>query len=128
MNTVVSTFLFVILLYGCENNGKRYDVKNIFVSNRISYNKPDMLPLNGMVFCKYGDMGKYVGGKRKGIHRGWYENGQLQYEGKYVNGKRDEIHKGWHKNGQLMYEWNFNNNEIINQNCWDEEGKEMKCK
>ena len=37
------------------------------------------------------------------IKKGYYENGQLEYEHPYQNGKRHGICKGWWKNGKLGY-------------------------
>ena len=46
---------------------------------------------------------------KSGIHKSWYENGQLKYKQPYKNGKKHGIYKGWYENGQLMYEHPYKN-------------------
>ena len=51
----------------------------------------------------------YKNGKRHGICKSWYEDGQPMYESPYKNGKKDGIWKGWYADGQLQYEYPYKN-------------------
>jgi len=62
-------------------------------------------------------------GKEDGLHKAWYENGQLEYEGNYKDGKRDGSFRSWNENGQLEEEWNYKDGKLISEKWWDKEGK-----
>jgi len=47
------------------------------------------------------------------IKRGYYANGQLQYEHPYKDGKRHGTHRSWHKNGKLEYEWLYEHGKLV---------------
>ena len=78
----------------------------------------------------------YKNGKRDGIWKKWYENGQLACEVNYNNGVLDGIAKIYHENGKLEREVSFNANKEegiiqaffpsgkINATCSFKEGKE----
>ena len=44
------------------------------------------------------------------------------------DGKKDGLFRDWYKNGQLKYEKNYKDGKAISKKCWDEEGKEKTCK
>ena len=46
-----------------------------------------------------GDYGK---GKKIGIWKEYYENGQLKFDGEYLNGKKNGKAKEFNENGDLM--------------------------
>lgn len=48
--------------------------------------------------------GDYVGGKKHGVWRWWYANGQLQSEVTFVHGLREGHETGWHENGNKSAE------------------------
>ena len=111
-----------------------------------------MKPLNGIVFCEFGENGKYINGKKEGLHKEWYESGQIQSELEYENGERTfkGYMKLWYSDGQLMFEgkyygdeqfereyfyngqlkWeviNDNEDKILSKKCWDEDGNKINC-
>ena len=49
----------------------------------------------------------YKDGKKQGLCKWWYENGQLRSEGNHKDGKPDGLYKWWHENGQLKSEGNL---------------------
>jgi len=144
--------LISIILFSCSNGNKRYHIDETTTpSDTITYLKSDMKPLNGIVFCEFGDNGKYINGKKDGIHKEWYDDGQIQSELEYENGKQTfkKYMKLWYDNGQLMYEGKYNGdkrygksywwdgklkNEVIikgdtiySKKCWDFESNEINC-
>jgi antitoxin component YwqK of YwqJK toxin-antitoxin module len=48
--------------------------------------------------------GEYVGGKKHGVWRWWYSDGQLQSEVTFVHGLREGHETGWHENGNKSAE------------------------
>jgi antitoxin component YwqK of YwqJK toxin-antitoxin module len=69
----------------------------------------------------------YKDGEDDGLHRSWYENGQLEMEENYKDGALDGLWKLYYKNGQLQLEQNWKDGIFINSKCWDKEGNEIKC-
>jgi len=100
------TILSFLLLISCSQ--KKYHIDEITTpSDTLSYLKNDMSLLNGLVYCEFGDLGLYVNGKKDGVHKEWYENGQLMFEKNYKNGTRDGLFRFWYENGQLESERSF---------------------
>ena len=52
-----------------------------------------------------------MNGKKEGIYRKYYENGQLCEEVNYIDDKMNGIYKRYHENGQLWIEVNYIDNE-----------------
>jgi antitoxin component YwqK of YwqJK toxin-antitoxin module len=46
-------------------------------------------------------------GKKEGIYKSYFENGQLCIEANYIDGKENGIFKSYFRNGQLFIEVNF---------------------
>jgi len=46
-------------------------------------------------------------GKKEGVYKRYYENGQVAIEINYINGKMNGIYKTYHSNGQLFQEGNY---------------------
>ena len=149
-------YLFVFLLISMSSiviSQNRYHVdKTTFaLKDTVVYLKHDMKPINGVLYCDYGDVGIYVKGKQDGLHRewhdngqlmwefnykndkadglwrGWYENGQLKNEYNYKDGKEDGLCRGWHENGQLKNEYNYKDGTLIDDRCYDENGNKIIC-
>lgn len=107
--------IFVFLLVSISSiviSQNRYHVDNttylFYYDDTVVKSKHDMKPINGVLYCDYGDIGIYVDGKNHdGFKRRWYRNGQLYYEYNLKDGKKDGLGKAWHKNGQLKAEVNF---------------------
>ena len=95
--------LLSIILFGCSNENKRYHIDETTSPNdTLTYLKSDMSLLNGIVF---GEFGKYVDGIKDGIHKEWYESGQILLEETYKLGDKNFngfYRKYWFENGQLM--------------------------
>ena len=104
-------YLFVFLLVSMSSiviSQNRYHVdKTTFaLKDTVVYLKHDMKPINGVLYCDYGDVGIYVKGKKDGLLREW-KNGQLWIEGNYKDGKADGLVREWYKDGQLQFEGNY---------------------
>ena len=109
MKKILSILFISVILFSCSDGDKRYHIDEVAIPNdTLAYLKSDMSLLNnGVVYCEFGELGKFINGEGKGRHKRWYENGQLRYEGNYKDGKKDGVHKGWRENGQLLYEKNY---------------------
>ena len=154
INTIKQLLILLIcvILFSCSNENKRYHIDETTTpSDTITYLKSDMKPLNGIVFCEFGENGKYINGKKEGLHKEWYKSGQIQSELEYENGKinfKKHI-KYWYEDGQLMIEDMYvkkqnigkmyygdgklrhkiisEDGKIISKQCWDYDGNEIKC-
>jgi antitoxin component YwqK of YwqJK toxin-antitoxin module len=51
-------------------------------------------------------------GKMEGTHKEWHQNGVVCYECYYVDGKREGFTRTWHQNGQLIGEYFCVNDKI----------------
>lgn len=105
-------YLFVFLLTAISSiviGQNRYHVdKTTFALYDTVVNlKHDMKPINGLLYCDNGDMGIYVNGKEDGLHRYWYDNGQLWYENNFKDCQLHGVQRGWHEDGRLYYETNW---------------------
>jgi len=99
--------------------------------------------------------GFYTNGKANGLMKWYHERGHLAGEGNMVdgirvgkwkicdiqengfcidanfkNGKRDGIWKIYHEHAKdkLWKEQTFQNDHMVSENCWDENGIEIECK
>jgi len=52
---------------------------------------------------------EYFQGRKHGLERRWYANGQLYWERTFKNGRKNGTHKGWWPNGQLKFFYPFKN-------------------
>ena len=79
-----------LLTVGSGISQNRYSQDEVVTPNdTITYLKSDTTPLNGFVYGEFGDKGEYKDGLKDGVHKEWYDNGQLWWEGNYKDGKRD---------------------------------------
>ena len=76
-------------------------------SDTLCYLKNDMTLLNGWVYKIFGYEGEFISGFRQGLHKYWFENGQLEDEVNYKDGYLDGFYKRWHENGQLACEADY---------------------
>ncbi len=98
--------LLCVPLIGVGQN--RYHIDEVtWPNDTIAYLKHDMSLLNGVVYCEFGELGNFIGGKRNDEHKRWYENGQLKFEGNFKDDKEDGLQRHWYENGQLKYEGNY---------------------
>jgi uncharacterized protein len=56
-----------------------------------------------------------VDGKKEGVYKRYYDNGQLWEECNYVNGKLNGEYKQYHDNGQLEAKCNYVNGETYGE-------------
>lgn len=49
----------------------------------------------------------YRNGKRDGVERAWYANGQLMYERRFSNGEESGEHLGWYSDGTRHFVYEF---------------------
>tara|TARA_A100001011_G_C13725318_1_gene601283 strand:- start:26 stop:532 length:507 start_codon:yes stop_codon:yes gene_type:complete len=104
----ILSLLIICLIVSCSQN--RYHVNEITKpTDGLYYLKNDMSLVNGIIYNKFGDVGLFKNGIKNGVHKIWYENGQLKYQGNYINGKPDGVYKSWYKNGQLKMEVDYRN-------------------
>ena len=153
MKKITHLLLLSIILFSCSNGSKKYSIdETTSPSDTITYLKSTMEPLNGIIVCEFGENGKYINGKKEGVHKEWYDNGQISSELEYENGKRTfkNYMKLWFDNGQLMYDGKYNvdkeyereyfydgqlkweiimdsEDEILSKRCWDEDGNKINC-
>jgi hypothetical protein len=65
----------------------------------------------------------------QGISKGYLgvvfscHGGKVRTLGNYKDGKREGVFRQWYENGQLRYEVNFKDDELISEKTWDEKGK-----
>ena len=52
---------------------------------------------------------EYLNGKKEGYYKGWYPDGNKQFERFYKNGQKVGKHIGWYKNNKKKFEIQFNN-------------------
>ena len=93
----------------------------------------DKKPYSGIVEDYYSreklkSISKYYLGKRQGIFKGWYTNGNKWFERFYANGLKIGIHVGWFDNGKSMFEYHFNTKGEYNGKVseWYKNGKILK--
>ena len=100
------SFLIFILLLACSSVN-RIEKKTYYPDNK----------LNEEFF--------EIDGKKDGLYKQYSENGKLAAEGFYKNGIMDGIFKSYYENGNLLSIINYQNNEPININTWDQSGKHV---
>ena len=152
MKKILSILLISVILFSCSNGDKRYHIdETTSPTDTLTYLKSDMKPLNGIVFCEFGENGKYINGKRNGIHKEWYDDGQIKSELEFKDGKGifEKVMKYWYTDGQLMMEGIYGEKQniskmyygdgklrhkiisedgkIMSKQCWDYDGNEIKC-
>jgi len=74
-------------------------------------------PINGELYSDFGLVGVFVDGKVKdGVHRMWYDSGQLKIEANYKNYKKDGLFQHWFESGQLYHQCYYVNGEFNGEN------------
>jgi len=96
------------------------------LKDSVIYLRYDMKPVNGIVYCEFGDMGKLVDGKLDGIYKEWYENAQLKFEINFKKGVKNGLAKIYHKNGQLSEKGNMLDKRDGLWRLWNKNGKLIK--
>mgnify|MGYP001287437539 CR=1 FL=1 len=75
-------FLTILFLFGLGNltAQDRYAEKEVTMDHDIMYLKKDMHKLSGVVYNEHGEIGEFVDGLRKGLHKEWFRSGNLKDE------------------------------------------------
>ena len=118
------TLIIIFLFTGFSYAQQRYDQgKTVCPNDTLTFLKFDMMPVNGIVYNEFGDLGLFENGKPEGLHQRWYENGKLESEIQYKNGQYHGSRKQYYSNGKLASEGNFvNGKEDGTNKFWNEEG------
>ena len=105
------TLIIIFLFTGFSYAQQRYDQgKTVCPNDTLTFFKFDMIPVNGIVYNEFGDLGLFENGKPEGLHQRWYENGKLESEIQYKNGQYHGSRKQFFRNGQLSSNGNFKDN------------------
>ena len=124
MNKILS-LLIISLFISCSQNRYHID-ETTNPTDTLCYLKSDMSLLNGVVYNEFGDIGLFKNGKREGLNKIWYDDGQIMSKRKYKNGKWVGLHKVWYENGQLKFEGSFKEGVIDGlRKIWYENGPEI---
>ena len=112
-----------VTLFSCLNKYEKYHIdETTSPTDTLTFLKSEMTPLNGMVYCKYGDNGLYINGKRDGEHKRWYDNGQLKDLGNYDNGKFIN-YQSWYENGNRKFYHVPKKDTLYEVSTWFESGQ-----
>ena len=65
------------------------------------------------------------GGERHGTLRFWYEDGMLQSEREYLHGAKHGPFRDFHPNGRLAAEGEYRGDELAAVREWDPDGNEI---
>ena len=90
-----------------------YPSENRYIISPLSGSTGKKEPVNGVVYCEFGDIGNYINGKKDGMHRRWHKNGKLKYETYFKDGKRDSLSIAWYYNGLLKSIGNYKDGKKI---------------
>lgn len=98
-------FLICLIFFSCTKKQKFHIDETTSPNDSLTFLKIDMTLLNGIVYGEYGEFGEYKLGKKEGIHKEWYDDGQLKSVEEWKEFKI--ISKSfYHDNGQLWYKSN----------------------
>jgi hypothetical protein len=69
--------------------------------------------------------GNYLKGKKEGMFKFYFPNGQLAQSGNYVNDKKGGMWQYFYEDGVKRQILDFQENEILVKEFWNEEGKKL---
>jgi hypothetical protein len=69
--------------------------------------------------------GNYTDGKKQGTFTIYFPNGQIEQFGKYINDRKSGIWEYFYENGTRRQILDFQDDEILVKEFWNEEGKKM---
>jgi antitoxin component YwqK of YwqJK toxin-antitoxin module len=81
---------------------------------------------NGNLLSKEKTIDLVAGGPFKHVYKEWYDNGQIKSREASQVKKSKSVYTSWYENGQIKKKAKWLNNSRKNE-CWDEEGKKIKC-
>ena len=74
---------------------ERFSIDDVYEDGEITYSKLDSKPISGLIFCKYGELGEYKNGIKEGIHKEYFETGEVKNKFRYKKGKLDGLQEYW---------------------------------
>ncbi len=103
-----------IVIPAIEKNKKDVSFK---LKNGILYF--DIKPFSGIVKEFYSEKklkstSEYYQGKKQGVFKAWYVNGNKWFQRFYTNGLKSGVHIGWFDNGKPMFKYHFNTKGVYN--------------
>jgi antitoxin component YwqK of YwqJK toxin-antitoxin module len=122
-NYINKAFLILLsfFLINCKDSNSDYSIENEKQPNcsdiknglKTLNDKVEEIPLGytGIVYScrneKVVVLHNYKNGKRDGLYKAWYENGQLSHELYFKLDMPDHLCRSWYENGKLKYEKKF---------------------
>lgn len=130
-------YLFVFLLLGLTSVANSQtaeqpnceDILGFHINDNMNWS---LVPegYSGEVFqcledCKVRYWCNYKDGKKEGLSRNWYENGQLYNERNYKDGERDGLETDWYDSGILQSKQKFKDGRRVGtfRGWWESNGK-----
>ena len=124
---IIITFFFV----SCKEKNSslpKYDIDKITLTRKQGESFYNQKKFNGILFQTLFEndtklLGKYVNGKKHGVWKKFYENGNLKEIRSYNNGIKYGKHTGYYNNGRKQFEYNLKNDEYHGlKRAWNKEG------
>jgi len=109
-------------------NGKKieWDEKGDIKSETI-YKNDVAVTHRGFENGKLSYEGDVFENKFDGLFKYFYKSGKVKSEGLYKKNKMEGDWKGYYESGNLKKIVVFNDDIVISQRCWDEDGNEIAC-
>ena len=116
---VIAFFLFIVFNLICQNRVHEKELtfdKNSMI--KVYYLNDDLF--SGVVFTDFDSSDTYVkikeeyhvvNGKKEGVYKSMYENGNIEIKCNYKNGKKEGVWEKWFKNGTLKYQGGYKNGQ-----------------
>ena len=124
---IIITFFFV----SCEKKFvtlPKYDIEKITLTSKQGESFYNQKKFNGELFQTFLNndsilLGKYVNGKKDGVWKKFYEDGNLKEIRNYENGVKHGKHLGFFQNGKKQFEYNLKDDEYHGlKRAWNIEG------
>lgn len=131
LHTKFLLFLFVAAItFGCstESNNLSIKLSDPHLKKKKGVYYYNNSPFNGELVVMHNaldtaEVGNYVDGRREGLCRRWWENGNVKYEAYFHNGEYNGKVIEWYSDGQLFSSFNYiNGKESGRQKMWNRDG------
>jgi len=110
-----------------ETEIERIATEKLEEERRIADSKPTVEELfhpSGELKERTNYQSKSDGGKKHGLSRQWWDNGQLMSETSYKDGKDHGLSRDWYPNGQLWMEYTYKDGKEHGlARGWDKDGQ-----
>lgn len=112
--------IVIVVLYACDSaisevvKLEKGDFSLVLENGVLKHNDT---PFNGIITGydtvngTYSET-TYAGGRKSGLEKKVYENGNIAEERYYSEGRKVDIHKGWYDDGTLKFEYHFNEDGV----------------